>query len=382
MAKRVKARQWGDGFVFQKQRTRADGTTYTAPTWYVCYSVDGTKRREATDAQTEVEAQKILDGRVSAIQKGEIMPPSRNVRLSDLEKRYFQDYEDKHRRSTVTARGRWKNLLEYFDADRKALGISTDELAAYARQRVKAGASDSTANRELAALKHAFRLALHAKVLVTMPTFPAARPEARARQNFVTAEQAAAIRAHLVTEEAAYGDVLDFAMLTGWRKRQILGLEWGDIHKHEIRVSGAKTKTGVDHIIPIVPALAAIIERRQKVRVVGCPWVFHRNGERISNFVKAWRSATVAAKVPGAWFHDTRRSAIRNLIDKKVPQSVAMAISGHKTADVFKRYSIVTQDDVARALEAVSAAPSASAARKGPQRVPKSRVVAMGGRRK
>jgi integrase len=78
-------------------------------------------------------------------------------------------------------------------------------------------------------------------------------------------------------------------------------------------------------------------------------------GKRIWKMDEEWKAACEKAKVPGRLFHDLRRTAVRNMIRAGVPQSVAMAITGHRTISMFLRYNITSDHDMRDALRKTQA---------------------------
>jgi integrase len=123
------------------------------------------------------------------------------------------------------------------------------------------------------------------------------------------------------------------------------------------------SKNGEPRVLPLVGDLAALVERRWTAReyqtpegtTALSPFVFHRAGQPVADFRKSWASVCDTAGVAGTLFHDLRRSAVRNMDRAGVSQSVAMALSGHKTASVYRRYRIVDEVDLRQALARMQA---------------------------
>jgi integrase len=167
-------------------------------------------------------------------------------------------------------------------------------------------------------------------------------------------------------------NVVRFAFATGWRMTsEVLPLEWRhvDWKGRCVRLDAHTTKNDEGRSFPFTADLEKILTEQlgihEQLKAAGpiCPFVFHRNGERIGYFRSAWWNACKAAGCPGTLVHDMRRSAVRTFERAAVPRSVAMSIVGHKTESIYRRYAIVDeamQREAAARLDAWMAAPPAA----------------------
>jgi integrase len=125
-----------------------------------------------------------------------------------------------------------------------------------------------------------------------------------------------------------------------------------------VRLEVGTTKNKEARVLPyaLLPELVDVIDtawtEHERLQTAGtiCPYVFHREGQRIKDFRKAFETACTTAGCPDKIPHDMRRTAVRNLVRAGVPEKQAMGITGHKTRSVFDRYDIVVEDDLRTAL--------------------------------
>jgi integrase len=146
---------------------------------------------------------------------------------------------------------------------------------------------------------------------------------------------------------------LTFAYVTGWRlKSEVLPLtvDRVDLRAGVVRLDAGTTKNNEGRSFYVTADLRTVLQAQLdalaalKEKGSICPWVFHRaDGGQIKDFRDAWEKATVAAGHPGKILHDFRRTAVRNLERAGVPRSTAMAMVGHKTESIYRRYAIVDE---------------------------------------
>ena len=132
-------------------------------------------------------------------------------------------------------------------------------------------------------------------------------------------------------------------------------MEWSevDLKTNMIRLPAEKSKSKKPRNLPIIGALMEIIQRRIEVRRLDCPYVFHRRGKQIVSFPKAFKAAAVAAGVERLVPHDMRRSAVRNFRRAGLSEHEGMKLSRHETDSIYRRYDIISDDDLTESMNRV-----------------------------
>lgn len=317
-----------------------------------------TSERDATKALLAELLAEISQDRLG-LSGATVTPFSRLVKLlrADYEQRGLRSW-DRTARAIAHLRPVFRSM--------PAATISFRQINAYVARRIKEGARPGTIHAEVAALRRMLRLALEADLIHALPAFPSL-PPSPAREGFLTSDQVDAVVANLKQPVA---DLVHTLWITGWRRREIQFLRWEDVNMEagEIRLTAGRSKTRVARVFPFSasPSLAAIVRVRYAVRTPNAVYLFERSpGQPVKDFREAWRLACERAGVPGRVPHDLRRSRARALTRAHVPQSVAMRLLGHRTANMFLRYDVAATEDLVEAVAAAEPVPKGAGKARG-----------------
>lgn len=337
-------------------RARPRGTV-----WYVRITFNAERIERRTDATSQSDAERIGRAILADLECGRQTPDAARTLVVELWSDLQRDYAINGRRLEDLAK-RWLHLEPVFGRD-LATDVTTPRLRRYVERRLEAGAARATVRNELAALRRAFTLGHEACRVVRVPAFPALQVD-NTRRGFIEGEAFDRLLAELPPEQRVLATL---AHWVGWRRGELLGLEWRqvDLATGEVRLDPGSTKNKDGRVAFLPPvALETLRAWRQvtaeleRSRGVIVRHVVHRNGAPVLDHYDAWRSACERAGVPGLMLHDLRRSAARNYVRSGVPETVVMQVMGHRTRSMLTRYAIVSERDLRDAAARVQAAPS------------------------
>lgn len=284
--------------------------------------------------------------------------------ISDLAEALLRDYTINRRKSLKTVKSRWETHLKpYFQAI-PAETISIDQVESYIALRLGQKAENGTVNRELAALKRMYALALRSRKLSLseVPYVPHLK-ERNVRKGFLRDAEYRALATAAAKQGLWLRAMFELGYIYGWRRSELLNLKVRqlDLRERTITLDAGETKNDDARIVVMTAKIFALLgecvdgkapEEYVFTRLVNARGrKIRTTGSRIVDMRQAWTEACEEAGCPHLLFHDLRRTAVRNLVRGGVTEKVAMTITGHRTRSVFERYHIVSQADVRDAVD-------------------------------
>jgi integrase len=211
------------------------------------------------------------------------------------------------------------------------------------------------ARRVHAHLHRFFRWSVGRGILESNPLADAPKPGAVVKRERVLTDAELAIIWHGTGEAGwPFGSIVRLLMLTGARRDEIGCLRWSELHGDLIELTGARTKNGEPHNIPLSKAAIDVLEALP--RFGRSEFIFTTTGHTP---VSGWSKAkivldTAAAELnngplPDWRLHDIRRSIATGMqklgIALPVVESVLGHISGSRAGvvGVYQRHKFETE---------------------------------------
>ena len=339
----------GNGGVFQVKGSRF---------WWISYQLNGKTNRESSGELTKTAAAGKLKARLLAIGNGNFLGPRiEKITVDELYEDLVQDYRI-NGQAVEWAESVWNVHLKDFFSGMRAANLGSNQIAAYVEKRRKENTAPATVNRELALLRRAFSIAFDAE-----PQKVSRIPKFR---RFITSEKGNERRGFV--EEPQYRKLMDaagplwlrglmaIAYNFGFRRGELLGnpkkgtepmrCSQVDLLAGTVTLYSGETKNDEGRTVALTEECRLLLTELRRGKKPEDYLFTREKGEVIKDFRGTWDKLTEAAGVPGLLFHDFRRSSVRNMIRRGVPQKTARTVSGHKTDAVFSRYNIVSEDDI------------------------------------
>ena len=217
-------------------------------------------------------------------------------------------------------------------------------LAEPSARRIGKNTTPCTINKEVRCLKNILNRAVrHGKIESNPVRDVKSLPENNVRQKVLTQEEFERLLSCCPPQTAP---VVLMAFYTAMRKSEIVKLTWDEVDLEQgfVRLAPERTKTHVRRSIPLHPRVLDMLKAMP--RGLRTKRVFLFDGKPVDEIKRSYKTACKKAGLEDFTFHDLRHCAINNLRLAGNDYFRIMAISGHKTTSVFKRYNLVTEEEL------------------------------------
>lgn len=272
--------------------------------------------------------------------------------------------------SWETVRPMMRALLAGIGKDRLLSEIGQRDLQTHFAKR-RDGRKNASVNREIVVCRAIWRRAADSEYEIgTMPKWRALFLKvAETAPRELTFEEEPRLFAEM---RADIVSVVDFALKSGWRLGEVIGLRWSDFDLGA-RQASTKIKGGNTVRRPLTPTLIALINSQPKVGPFVFTYVAQRTklgfvdklgrkqparlkGQRYPMTETALRKPFAAAKkaggVEGFRFHDLRHTRGTRIVRATGSLAAAKEALKHTSIQTTLRYAHVLDDDVRNALDA------------------------------
>ena len=317
------------------------GLVKRGTTWWMSFMYQGQQIRRSTGTSDKRLAEAILGKVRGQIVEGRFFekPIEQQRTVTELLDRYTSEHAARranYRRELTSV----KNLKTFF-GNPTLDQVTPKRIVAYKNQRYTDGVKPATINRELATLKKAFNLARREWEWCT--DNPVCRvsmeQENNTRDRWLTVDE----EQRLLHEAAPWlRELMVFAVHTGMRQGEILGLTWAGVDLFRRTVTVFKSKNGERRTIPLNHTALDLLKQSYATRHRETDLVFASHAHtrlNTSNISRSLHHALEKAKITDFHFHDLRHTCATRMVQAGVDLYKVQRLLGHKSPIMTQRYA-------------------------------------------
>ncbi len=255
--------------------------------------------------------------------------------LSELLQRYAREVTPVKRGATTELR-RLQRLIRDPVSSLRASQLTSKAIAGFRDRRLLDGRR--TCHYDLILIRHCLKIAMNEWGLmlssnpvdkVKMPPSSPARNRRLESGEFERLEEAAK-----QTKNPHIWPVIVFAIETGMRRGEILGLRWEHVDLDRRIAFLPLTKNGSSREVPLSTKAVQVLTAQRQRNDAQSPFPFTPNGFRL-----AWERLRRRAGLSDLHFHDLRHEAISRFFELGLNIPEVAVISGHKDPRMLFRYT-------------------------------------------
>lgn len=349
-----------------RKRTNQDGTT----SYRVDVRLKGFPPQRATFKRL-ADAKKWGQSTESAIRE------NRYFKSAEASKHTLAEMIDRYVKDVLPTKPKARNQEQQLGWFKKKIGAFTladitpakiaecrDELLKEVFNRTRTR-SPATVNRYLAALSHAYTIAVNdwgwledsPMRKVKKLTEPRGRvrylseDEVDTNGETIDGERTRLLKACQASKNPYLHTVVVLALSTGMRQAEIMGLTWDDVDLHQGRITLHETKNGERRVVPLVGKALELLKEHSKVKRIDTSLLFpgKTDPKKTNKPIKPmdlrspWKAALKEAEIEDFRFHDLRHSAASYLAMNGASLAEIADVLGHKTLQMVKRYTHLSE---------------------------------------
>jgi integrase len=287
------------------------------------------------------------------IREGKHQVKAKRIRFETFKDRYLEHARVNKKPSSAKRNAVSIGQLEPYFRGKLLGSIHAFQVEQYKKARRDGGAAPATVNRDVACLRNVMNKAVEWGYLQANPIGKVRllREDNEAMWALTPDEETRLLEEceRVRQPEKHLRDLVEFALYSGMRQAEILGLRRSNVHLDENYVLATDTKTHHDRPVPLNDTTKEILVRRMERP--GSDYVFcNHKGDMLTHLSRAFEPARKKAGLI-RWdvkngetvevrfrFHDLRHTFGSRLGMNGVDLKTIMEIMGHKTAKTAMRY--------------------------------------------